>query len=764
MDIKKLNETIVKALNEDKEKINIHELIEGYNFSLVKTRVPEIEILKKARGNEVLFDAEDFEEEVGKPCYVLYDNMKYEIRNIFLGDKITPQMSMDVAENLDTFINDSIWEDVIDNFIPEEDKRQIHDFPELFEYLNTHENDVSEWEKTVVEILATGNANLFEEITDDKEQDFKKVFGIQESLKEDTSLLSNIEFFDDDPLYDGECYPKRLPYNEDYRYYLAPAFKDYRNSEDGKTVKATPDYEHSTGLIKIPYNEFEEGFAFAYDNSFEEPSDEETVEMYCLGNSIYFKEVVDEEKLLLNFTVLADVMDHHLEYDVTGEWIPPKNLNESLIVREELKHVDDAQKAKENGLTVKRISDERVEISKEGKSGQEVNDTLEEIGIQADKINPTNCILEKVDDLNEDEFSDRVDVNFDISLYEYGVVRNPENDMTLIGTKPTDEGVYSDYAVTYISLDDVKEVIADMEDGFFEFIDQPKEEILQILTNEHLAPYIQYVDAYNGYWNAQFNLREDKQDALNRLQQEYDKETEGLPNGSKEMYLANKKFNRLKKKVDKHFTEELGNLLTKEELIAKVKDGILPDEYEPSDIGQGYGYKLDMLWNEIPEGVVIYIPEYGYSDDEKHMPTEEGIYTKADFREITKDEKDPEKYAEELFYDVDWQFPESLYSEWVEVMDESINEKYCTKGDITKFLKAHKATEVAWGRFISEVRGTDKLFDMDAFGKKKIAGTYDNYSLSVYPKGASYREELATGWGNVTNKYYIFGKEVEGEE
>jgi len=411
-----------ESLNEEKEKLDIRELIEGYNFSIIKTRVPEQEILKKANYDKDLFDCEDFEEEVGKPCFVLYDNMKYEIRDIYLGETLTPQISIDIADNLSAFINDSIWEDVVDNFIPKEDRAEIHNFPELFEYLKSHDTEVSEWETTVVEMLATGNKDLFKEITDIKEEDFKEAFGIHESLKEnkqaklfkkndkiifnthgqdselncrsgqkatvlrpltdeevdiedvgnmykikfedgyerdafedelklDESLnedipsLNDIEFLEEDPLYDGECYPKRLPHDEENKYYVAMGYKDYRNSEDGKLVKATPDFEKSTGLVKIPYSEFKDGFGMAYQDSFDEAPDVETIDMYCLGYAVYFKEVVDEKELLLNFTVLADVEDHHLEYDVTGKWIPPKSLNESLNEEDTLKKIADEVKA-----------------------------------------------------------------------------------------------------------------------------------------------------------------------------------------------------------------------------------------------------------------------------------------------------------------------------------------------------------------------------------------------------------------------------------
>ena len=175
-----------------------------------------------------------------------------------------------------------------------------------------------------------------------------------ESLNEDIPSLDDIVFLEEDPLYDGACYPKRLPYDEENKYYVAMGYKDYRNSEDGKLVKATPDYEKSTGLVKIPYSEFEDGFGMAYQDSFDEAPDVETIDMYCLGNAVYFKEVVDEKELLLNFTVLADVEDHHLEYDVTGKWIPPKSLNESLnedeSVEEKLQKIADEVKEEINKI------------------------------------------------------------------------------------------------------------------------------------------------------------------------------------------------------------------------------------------------------------------------------------------------------------------------------------------------------------------------------------------------------------------------------
>lgn len=107
-------------------------------------------------------------------------------------------------------------------------------------------------------------------------------------------------------------------------------------------------------------------------------------------------------------------------------------------------------------------------------------------------------------------------------------------------------------------------------------------------------------------------------------------------------------------------------LLTKEKLLAEIANGNLPNEYIPEDIGQGCGYKADVLFENVPNDIVIYIPEYGYTEGENPTPIKDCIYTKADFINICNGN---EKLAEELFEDVDWSFPETLWDEWQEFAD-----------------------------------------------------------------------------------------------
>ena len=104
-----------------------------------------------------------------------------------------------------------------------------------------------------------------------------------------------------------------------------------------------------------------------------------------------------------------------------------------------------------------------------------------------------------------------------------------------------------------------------------------------------------------------------------------------------------------------------------QKLIDEEKDLIYLQTYIGfEDIGQGYGYKSVEAWNSDNPDVVVYIPEYCYSEIENDEGTRitileiDSCYTKQDFIDITGDlEK-----AEDLFESVDWQHPTTLWSEW----------------------------------------------------------------------------------------------------
>jgi len=104
--------------------------------------------------------------------------------------------------------------------------------------------------------------------------------------------------------------------------------------------------------------------------------------------------------------------------------------------------------------------------------------------------------------VNEKYYNDTVDMSFDISLYEYGIVRSAKTNKTIIGINGNDYGEYIDFNWTYITLQDVKEVLKDIEDSFFSFTGiENKEEYINNLDNENLAHDIRSINQYNGWFN-----------------------------------------------------------------------------------------------------------------------------------------------------------------------------------------------------------------------------------------------------------------------
>lgn len=84
------------------------------------------------------------------------------------------------------------------------------------------------------------------------------------------------------------------------------------------------------------------------------------------------------------------------------------------------------------------------------------------------------------------------------------------------------------------------------------------------------------------------------------------------------------------------------------------------DEFKPNTLGQGFGYKSTKSWEQLGMDEVCYVPEYGY-EEFKNVPSFEDIYSKRDFIDICNGN---EGLAQNLYEDVDWQSPETLWYEW----------------------------------------------------------------------------------------------------
>jgi hypothetical protein len=97
--------------------------------------------------------------------------------------------------------------------------------------------------------------------------------------------------------------------------------------------------------------------------------------------------------------------------------------------------------------------------------------------------------------------TDKVDVDEKISLYEYGVIRNPKTGKTVLCTNTNDylyEGAKPKVKVMYISLDDVFEKLNEVDIGFYSWIGSSKIQVMLSIAYNNLAIYINMLNNWNG--------------------------------------------------------------------------------------------------------------------------------------------------------------------------------------------------------------------------------------------------------------------------
>lgn len=110
----------------------------------------------------------------------------------------------------------------------------------------------------------------------------------------------------------------------------------------------------------------------------------------------------------------------------------------------------------------------------------------------------------------EKGYTDRVDATYEISLYEYGFVRNPDTNDVIVCLNPSDDYEQSIGAElsdpenapqlvhTTITLEEVREYLNEIAGGFWSFIGADKEKYLQGLDNSYLADAIFSVNQWDG--------------------------------------------------------------------------------------------------------------------------------------------------------------------------------------------------------------------------------------------------------------------------
>lgn len=105
-----------------------------------------------------------------------------------------------------------------------------------------------------------------------------------------------------------------------------------------------------------------------------------------------------------------------------------------------------------------------------------------------------------------DAYTDRVDVTMEISLFEYGIIRNPETNECIFNRFLTNEEPDDDQEIELnhvnVSLYDVTSyLIDDSSQGFFSYIGSDLKTELERLDNDNLAHIINSINSYDGWFN-----------------------------------------------------------------------------------------------------------------------------------------------------------------------------------------------------------------------------------------------------------------------
>ena len=100
-------------------------------------------------------------------------------------------------------------------------------------------------------------------------------------------------------------------------------------------------------------------------------------------------------------------------------------------------------------------------------------------------------------------FTDRIDVDAHISLYEYGIIRNPKTGKTVMCTNTGDYlwgGQKPKVKILNISRDDVLDQLCEMDEGFFSYIGENKQDVIHdsAVYDEDLSYIIMTMNEYDG--------------------------------------------------------------------------------------------------------------------------------------------------------------------------------------------------------------------------------------------------------------------------
>lgn len=117
-------------------------------------------------------------------------------------------------------------------------------------------------------------------------------------------------------------------------------------------------------------------------------------------------------------------------------------------------------------------------------------------------------IKQAIENGEYDNYTDRVDVSIEISLLEYGILRDPETNECLFCIPISDNWEMEDDDKSIVlkshevSVSDVRDYLIDESSkGFFSFIGSSLEKELERLDNNDLAHIIHSINQYDGWFN-----------------------------------------------------------------------------------------------------------------------------------------------------------------------------------------------------------------------------------------------------------------------
>lgn len=163
-------------------------------------------------------------------------------------------------------------------------------------------------------------------------------------------------------------------------------------------------------------------------------------------------------------------------------------------------------------LTEVENIDAKKEVVAKVKKISKVRKIFEVKKASAPELDPVATQI--AEDLKKAGFTDGTDVSPEIALFEYGMLRNPATDETIMASGDVQSGEVAftlddkKFDIVHISLDDVKVALEEAAEGFFKFIGSTKEEELKNLSKDYVSGTVHSLNMYNGYWDqsAEYNL------------------------------------------------------------------------------------------------------------------------------------------------------------------------------------------------------------------------------------------------------------------